>query len=129
MSTVMNLTTRTSAAPVSYLFVPGNRPERFDKALAAGAELLHGGVLRLLQGADEQRPFERRERQRERVTLGSLVAVLPTALSAWCLVAAVAFAVVTVALHEPWPLVAALAVATALAMAASSQEQQTRPSS
>ncbi|MFO1070288.1 MAG: cobalt ECF transporter T component CbiQ [Geminicoccaceae bacterium] len=33
-------------------------------------------------------------------------------------VAAVAFAVVTVALHEPWPLVAALAVATALAMAA-----------
>ena len=38
MSTVMNLTTRTSAAPVSYLFVPGNRPERFDKALAAGAD-------------------------------------------------------------------------------------------
>ncbi len=38
MSTVMNLTNRTTAAPVSYLFVPGNRPERFDKALAAGAD-------------------------------------------------------------------------------------------
>jgi citrate lyase subunit beta/citryl-CoA lyase len=38
MSTVMNVTDRSSAAPVSYLFVPGNRPERFDKALAAGAD-------------------------------------------------------------------------------------------
>lgn len=27
-----------SAAPVSYLFVPATRPERFDKALAAGAD-------------------------------------------------------------------------------------------
>jgi citrate lyase subunit beta/citryl-CoA lyase len=27
----------TTALPVSYLFVPGNRPERFDKARAAGA--------------------------------------------------------------------------------------------
>ena len=27
-----------AAAPVSYLFVPGNRPERFDKAMAAGAD-------------------------------------------------------------------------------------------
>jgi citrate lyase subunit beta/citryl-CoA lyase len=27
-----------SALPRSYLFVPGNRPERFDKAYAAGAE-------------------------------------------------------------------------------------------
>jgi citrate lyase subunit beta/citryl-CoA lyase len=26
------------AAPVSYLFVPGNRPERFDKACASGAQ-------------------------------------------------------------------------------------------
>src|SRR6187455_2660388 len=24
--------------PITYLFVPGNRPERFDKALAAGAD-------------------------------------------------------------------------------------------
>lgn len=38
MSTVMNNSNRSSAAPVSYLFVPGNRPERFDKALAAGAD-------------------------------------------------------------------------------------------
>lgn len=29
---------RRSPAPVSYLFVPGNRPERFDKALAAGPD-------------------------------------------------------------------------------------------
>ena len=27
-----------SPAPVSYLFVPATRPERFDKALAAGAD-------------------------------------------------------------------------------------------
>ena len=27
-----------SAAPISYLFVPATRPERFDKALAAGAD-------------------------------------------------------------------------------------------
>lgn len=26
--------------PVTYLFVPGNRPERFDKALAAGADVI-----------------------------------------------------------------------------------------
>ena len=37
MST-LNMNKHTSAAPVSYLFVPGNRPERFDKALAAGAD-------------------------------------------------------------------------------------------
>jgi citrate lyase subunit beta/citryl-CoA lyase len=29
-----------SAVPVSYLFVPGSRPERFDKALAAGADVV-----------------------------------------------------------------------------------------
>jgi len=29
-----------SLAPRSYLFVPGNRPERFDKALASGADAL-----------------------------------------------------------------------------------------
>ncbi len=28
----------TPAAPISYLFVPATRPERFDKALAAGAD-------------------------------------------------------------------------------------------
>ena len=28
----------STAAPRSYLFVPGNRPERFDKALASGAD-------------------------------------------------------------------------------------------
>jgi len=27
-----------SAAPISYLFVPATRPERFDKALATGAD-------------------------------------------------------------------------------------------
>ncbi len=27
-----------TAAPRSYLFVPGHRPERFPKALAAGAD-------------------------------------------------------------------------------------------
>ena len=29
-----------SAVPVSYLFVPGSRPERFDKAMAAGADVV-----------------------------------------------------------------------------------------
>lgn len=29
-----------AAAPVSYLFVPGNRPERFGKALASGADMV-----------------------------------------------------------------------------------------
>lgn len=29
-----------SAPPVSYLFVPGSRPERFDKATAAGADVV-----------------------------------------------------------------------------------------
>lgn len=29
-----------SSAPVSYLFVPGSRPERFDKAMAAGADVV-----------------------------------------------------------------------------------------
>lgn len=32
------MTRMTAAAPRSYLFVPGNRPERFDKALASGAD-------------------------------------------------------------------------------------------
>lgn len=31
---------RLAASPVSYLFVPGNRPDRFDKALAAGADVV-----------------------------------------------------------------------------------------
>lgn len=30
----------TTPDPVSYLFVPGNRPERFDKACAAGADVV-----------------------------------------------------------------------------------------
>lgn len=30
----------TTTAAVSYLFVPGNRPERFDKACAAGADVV-----------------------------------------------------------------------------------------
>ncbi len=29
-----------AAASVSYLFVPGSRPERFDKAMAAGADVV-----------------------------------------------------------------------------------------
>lgn len=29
-----------SSLPVSYLFVPGSRPERFDKAMAAGADVV-----------------------------------------------------------------------------------------
>lgn len=32
--------TAAAAAPVSYLFVPGNRPERFGKALASGADMV-----------------------------------------------------------------------------------------
>jgi citrate lyase subunit beta / citryl-CoA lyase len=31
---------RTVRAPFSYLFVPGNRPERFDKALASGTDAI-----------------------------------------------------------------------------------------
>ena len=31
--------------PVTYLFVPGNRPERFDKALAADAVRLDGKMI------------------------------------------------------------------------------------
>lgn len=34
----VNTSAGKAAAPVSYLFVPGNRPERFDKALASGAD-------------------------------------------------------------------------------------------
>ncbi len=34
----VNASAGKASAPVSYLFVPGNRPERFDKALAAGAD-------------------------------------------------------------------------------------------
>src|ERR1700687_2061748 len=30
----------TVKAPFSYLFVPGNRPERFDKALSSGADAI-----------------------------------------------------------------------------------------
>ena len=37
MSTLPTLSD-ISAVPVSYLFVPGSRPERFDKAMAAGAD-------------------------------------------------------------------------------------------
>ncbi len=37
MSTLPSMPTM-SAVPVSYLFVPGSRPERFDKAMAAGAD-------------------------------------------------------------------------------------------
>lgn len=33
----MSVSSEISAAPISYLFVPGSRPERFDKAMAAGA--------------------------------------------------------------------------------------------
>ena len=45
MSTLPNTptmpsTSTISAVPVSYLFVPGSRPERFDKALAAGADVV-----------------------------------------------------------------------------------------
>ena len=45
MSTLPNTPTMPSmstisAVPVSYLFVPGSRPERFDKALAAGADVV-----------------------------------------------------------------------------------------
>jgi citrate lyase subunit beta/citryl-CoA lyase len=34
----MNLATQASADALTYLFVPGNRPERFAKALASGAD-------------------------------------------------------------------------------------------
>lgn len=41
-----------SAAPRSYLFVPGDRPERFDKALAAGA---HAVILDLEDAVTPER--------------------------------------------------------------------------
>lgn len=34
------MTPRIAASQLSYLFVPGNRPDRFDKALAAGADVV-----------------------------------------------------------------------------------------
>jgi citrate lyase subunit beta/citryl-CoA lyase len=34
------MNSHVAASPVSYLFVPGNRPERFDKALDAGADVV-----------------------------------------------------------------------------------------
>ena len=34
----MNLATQASADALTYLFVPGNRSERFAKALASGAD-------------------------------------------------------------------------------------------
>lgn len=36
----MSTTAENSSVPVSYLFVPGSRPERFDKAIAAGADVV-----------------------------------------------------------------------------------------
>ena len=42
----MNVTTESThegvavKAPFSYLFVPGNRPDRFDKALSSGADAI-----------------------------------------------------------------------------------------
>jgi citrate lyase subunit beta / citryl-CoA lyase len=37
-SAILSHLAKGSSAPVSYLFVPGNRPERFGKALASGAD-------------------------------------------------------------------------------------------
>lgn len=34
------MSTQLATSPVSYLFVPGNRPDRFDKALAAAADVV-----------------------------------------------------------------------------------------
>ncbi len=36
----MSVSSEMSPVPISYLFVPGSRPERFDKALAAGADVV-----------------------------------------------------------------------------------------
>ena len=39
------------ALPVTYLFVPGHRPERFDKAAQAGADAATAMMLRRLMTA------------------------------------------------------------------------------
>lgn len=36
----MSAPSEMSPVPISYLFVPGSRPERFDKAMAAGADVV-----------------------------------------------------------------------------------------
>lgn len=36
----MSVPSEMSPVPISYLFVPGSRPERFDKAMAAGADVV-----------------------------------------------------------------------------------------
>ena len=36
----MSASSEISPVPISYLFVPGSRPERFDKAMAAGADVV-----------------------------------------------------------------------------------------
>lgn len=46
--------TTGTAAPVSYLFVPGNRPERFGKALASGADQVIIDLEDAVAPADKQ---------------------------------------------------------------------------
>lgn len=45
-------------APITYLFVPGNRPERFDKALASGAGAIVLDLEDAVQPADKARARE-----------------------------------------------------------------------
>ncbi|HXD05438.1 MAG TPA: CoA ester lyase [Burkholderiaceae bacterium] len=47
-----------STSPRSYLFVPGNRPERFDKALAAGADAVIVDLEDAVPEADKDRARE-----------------------------------------------------------------------
>ena len=46
------------ALPRSYLFVPGNRPERFAKALASGADYQHLSLWHL-PSHSQGHPFAR----------------------------------------------------------------------
>jgi citrate lyase subunit beta/citryl-CoA lyase len=59
-------------SPVSYLFVPGNRPERFDKACAAGADVV-------IVDLEDAVPLSEKESARAAVA-GWLHAAQPVAL-------------------------------------------------
>ena len=68
--------------PRTYLFVPGDRPERFDKALASGADAV---VLDLEDAVSPQRKDDARATVRERVASGDarLVVRINDESTAW----------------------------------------------
>ena len=59
--------------PTTYLFVPGNRPDRFDKALNSGAD----AIILDLEDAVDPAPRTRRGR---RSAPGSTAVTPPTAV-------------------------------------------------